>query len=248
MSGLTVELLEGRPSKRRPTKWWARFGVIADRLVAAYGTPVLGNQPDPIDEIFYILLAAKTTDVLYRRTHAALRSRFPTVDQLCNASVEEIARCIQGGGIGNLKASRIHRIANTITAELGNDPSGKLKRMTASEAYTFLAGLPGLGSKSALCVMMCSLGHDVFPVDVNVSRMAVRLGAVPAHRKHYHYQKLLPPLVPDGRSKELHVGMVVHGRTVCVPRNPKCDGCLIRYLCKYWKKRQSKPSVGDATS
>jgi endonuclease III len=109
--------------------------------------------------------------------------------------------------------------------------------MTAQEVYSYLTALPGVGPKSALCVMMCSLNFDVFPVDVNVSRIAVRMGA--SARQHYHYQALIPPLVPEGRSKRLHVGLVVHGRTVCFPRTPRCDGCLIRDLCKYGRRRQA---------
>lgn len=236
MSGLTVELLEGKPRKRRPTRWSAKFEEIADRLVAAYGVPTLGNYSDPVQEIFYILLSAKTADGQYRRTNAAILSRFPTLRQLSEAPQEEIVKCIKSGGIGNLKATRIKQIASTLIEDFGDRPSAHLRRLSARDVYAYLTALPGVGPKSALCIMMCSLNFDVFPVDVNVSRIAVRLGAIPQGRKHYHYQELLPLLIPDRRSKELHVGLVVHGRTVCLPRNPKCGSCLIRDLCAFGKQ------------
>lgn len=104
--------------------------------------------------------------------------------------------------------------------------------MSAQEAFDFLTHLPGMGPKSAFCVMMYSLKVDVFPVDVNVQRIAERMGAIPHRLKHYQAQKRLPSLIPAGRSRELHIAMVAHGREVCLPRNPKCGECCIRDLCR----------------
>jgi endonuclease-3 len=84
--------------------------------------------------------------------------------------------------------------------------------------------------------MMYSLGHDVFPVDVNVQRVAARVGAIPHGLKHYQAQQRLPPLIPPGRSEELHVGMVVLGRDVCLARNPQCNRCPIQRLCAMGQK------------
>jgi endonuclease III len=236
MSALTVSILEGKQRRSRLRKWPKRFAEIADRLVAAYGVPTLGNYEDPVKEIFYIVLSAKTTDAQYRRTHAALTTRFPSLIDLSLASVEEIAGCIAGGGLANKKAAQIHRVAAKLL-ELGDDPASRLRSMSAASVYSFLTNLPGVGPKSALCIMMCSLSFDVFPVDVNVSRIAIRLGAVAPGLKHYHYQKLLPPMIPEGRSKELHVGLVVHGRTVCLPRKPECPSCPIADLCAVGRGR-----------
>lgn len=235
MSTLTVELLEGK-KKGRLRLWPGRFSEIADRLVAVYGVPTLGNCEDAIREVVYIVLSAKTTDAQYRRTHAALVTRFPTVKALAGAAVKDIASHIEGGGLANKKAAQLKRIAATLL-ELPGDPESALRAMPAREVYSFLTQLPGVGPKSALCIMMCSLGFDVFPVDVNVSRVASRLGAVPSGLKHYHYQKLLPPMIPEGRSKELHVGLVVHGRTVCLPGKPKCQECQLVHLCRVGQRR-----------
>src|SRR5579864_2947239 len=131
MSGLTVELLEGKRRGRRSTRWQDRFAEIADRLVAAHGTPPLGNLDDPVQEIFYILLSAKTADRHYRRTHAALTSCFPTLRSLADASVTRIYKCIRSGGFGNAKAGRLKRIAQALTHKLGPDPSAALRAMPA---------------------------------------------------------------------------------------------------------------------
>ena len=217
--------------------WQERFREIANRLVKAYGVPLLGNLEDPVQEIFYIVLSAKTSDSQYRRTHALLMKRFPSLLSMVKARIPAIVGCIVGGGLANKKATQVKRIAARLTKDLGSDPAKALRGMNAREAFDYLIGLPGLGPKSALCVMMCSLNFDVFPVDVNVSRIAHRIGVVRPGMKHYNYTQMLPAVVPAGRSKELHVGLVVHGRTVCLPRKPMCDRCFLSDLCKFGKRR-----------
>jgi endonuclease III len=237
MSQLTVELLAGSRPRPRSSPWPQRFAVVADRLVAAYGLPSLGNLRDPVREIFYIVLSARTTDGQYRQTYRALRSRFPHLADLAAAPLREVRPCIAGGGLVNKRGGQLRRLAATLLSKLGRNPSRRLAEMSAREAYRFLTSLPGLGPKSALCVMMYSLDLDAFPVDVNVQRVACRLGAIPAGLKHYQAQQRLPALIPEGRSKELHIGLVVHGRTVCLPRNPRCESCILWDLCKFGKKK-----------
>jgi endonuclease-3 len=236
MGQLTLELMRRRPPRGQRQRWRGVLGELADRVVAEYGVPPLGNFLDPVEEIFYILLSARTTDAQYRKTYAVLRDRFPTLGELATAPVEQVAACISNGGLANKRASQIPRVAEELMA-LGEDPSDKLKGMTAREAYDFLTELPGMGPKSALCVMMFSLGYDAFPVDVNVQRVASRLGAIPPKLKHYQAQQRLPALVPEGRSKELHIGLVVHGRKVCLPREPRCASCVLSDLCHFGRKR-----------
>jgi endonuclease III len=239
MSRLTAELM-GRPLRQRTAKRWQPvLGAIADRLVEAYGVPHLGNFDDPVDEVFYIMLSARTTDAQYRKSYALLRSRFPTLNELAGAKVSEIVPCIADGGLANKRAAHARKMAAALL-RYGEDASARMRGMTVREAYDFLIGLPGMGPKSAFCVMMYSLGHDVFPVDVNVQRIAARVGAIRPNLKHYQAQQLLPPLVPCGRSKELHIGMVVLGRKVCLPRIPRCPECPIIDLCVTGRTRLNR--------
>ena len=242
MSQLTAELM-GRPLRKRIAKRWQPvLEAITDRLVAAYGVPTLGNYDDPVEEVFYIMLSARTTDAQYRKTHALLRSRFPTLHALAEAGVSEITPCITDGGLANKRAAHARNMAAALI-RYGEDASERLRGMSPREAYEFLLGLPGMGPKSAFCVMMYSLGHDVFPVDANVQRVAERVGVIRRNLKHYQAQQFLPPLVPPGRSKELHIGMVVLGRQVCLPRIPRCTACPINYLCATGRKLLSRGST-----
>ena len=212
MSQLTIELV---PASKRPSrlKHWSRVvTVVADRLLAAYGVPSLGNLRDPVREIFYIVLSARTTDSQYRKTYRALRSKFPTLAGLANAPLEDILKCISDGGLANKRAAQVRGIAKALLSRFGNGASRRLREMPAQEVFDVLNGLPGMGPKSALCVMMYSLNHDTFPVDTNVQRVASRLGAIPTALKHWEAQQRLPALVPEGRSKELHIGLTVRIR------------------------------------
>ena len=81
------------------------MGEVARRLVAEYGRPTLGNYRDPVKEIFYILLSARTTDLLYRKAHRRFFSEFPDVSALANASVRRVMRCIDRAGLGRKRAA-----------------------------------------------------------------------------------------------------------------------------------------------
>ena len=244
MSTSTAALLGVR--RRSESPWVARLAVVSERLVAEHGTPSLGNFRDPVKEILYILLSAKTTDAQYRRTHRALMAAFPTVADLASANARAVRRCIEAGGLAGKRAAQVVAVARALRAAGGERPGRYLRRLGLREAYHFLTSLPGVGPKSAFCVLMYSLGFDVFPVDVNVQRIAERLGAIRRGLPHRLATRRLAAVAPDGRSWELHVGMVVHGRTVCLPRGPKCGECVLADLCATGRKRNGGTENGRA--
>ena len=233
----TAKLLGLRYRSQSP--WPKRLSEVADRLFAEYGVPSLGNFRDPIREIFYILLSAKTTDAQYRATHRRLWSTFPTLDLLAAAPVGEIRRCIVSGGLAGKRARHIKQTAGILASRCGASPARFLRALAPQAAFTFIRALPGMGPKSAFCVMMYSLDADAFPVDVNVQRIAERMGVIPAGLKHFRAQERLAQVAPVGRSKELHIGLVVHGRTICLPRVPKCRSCPLADLCRRGRKERA---------
>lgn len=99
----------------------------------------------------------------------------------------------------------------------------------ALEAY--LAGLPGVGLKTARCVMMYALDRAVFPVDTHCMRLFVNLGLMEGRMRFEYAQDLLQDAVPAEIRKPLHVNAVAHGRETCIPRFERCDRCVIADLC-----------------
>jgi adenine-specific DNA glycosylase len=99
-------------------------------------------------------------------------------------------------------------------------------------AYRYLVGLPGVSRKTALCIMMYSLRRQVFPVDTHVWRVARRLGWTPARPKPSEPQeRLLEAAIPAELRYTLHVNMMVHGRLVFLPYNPRCGACPLEDIC-----------------
>jgi len=239
MSALTVALLNRKPP-RNVRRWQKTLAEVAGILVPMYGAPNLGNYRDPVREIYYILLSAKTTEGLYRAAYRRLWRRFPTLGEIAGATVAQIQSCIEGAGLGAKRALQAKQIAQQLLADFGPCPQRDLRRMPLAEAYQYLVGLPGVGPKSALCVLMYCFDADVFPVDANVHRILCRMGAIRPGSKHYQAQERIPAYVPDGLSKALHVVLVVHGRVLCRPTAPRCMTCPIGHLCKTGRRARKR--------
>jgi len=244
LTQLTSQLLGSCDDIRRTVNWQARLTEITSRLVEAYGRPSLGNYRDPVKEIFYILLSARTTELLYQRAHRRLFSEFPTVVELAGAGVDKVMKCIDRAGLGRKRAVQVVCTAKRLVADFGPRPQSNLRAMSLTDCFAYLSHLPGLGPKSSLCIMMYSLDFDVFPVDVNVQRIAERIGVIPKGLKHYQAQKLLPRFIPNSFGKDLHVALVAHGRAVCLPLRPKCMDCVIADLCRTGRRFQRKKAKG----
>ncbi len=183
MSETTSALLGQRPP-RNAKQWREKLQKVTDLLVAEYGTPSLGNFRDPVKEIFYIVLSARTTEALYQRAFKQLWTQFPTLDAISRAPIGKLQKCVAPAGLGVKRAPQVKAIAARLLADFGVRPSRKLRAFTAHEAYEYLRTLPGVGPKSALCVMMYSLDFDVFPVDAHAQRVLSRLGAIESNAKH----------------------------------------------------------------
>lgn len=238
MSQQTVKLM-GKPYRHK-SKWPEKIIEVTNRLVIQYGTPSLGNYRDPVKEIIYILLSARTTEVLYKKAHRQLFKNYPTLKEISEASPADIMKCIDVSGLGSKRSVQIIELSKKLLNDLGPNPKYRLRQFSPQDAYNYLTMLPGVGPKSALCVMMYSLDMDVFPVDVNVQRIAERMGILTRGLKHYEAQSQLPKYIPSGLCKELHIGLVIHGREVCLPQRPNCTECVLLDLCRTGKKLNLK--------
>jgi endonuclease III len=216
-----------------------RLAVIAALLSKSYGDPNHFNKKDPLAELLFVLLSAATPEHLYRKTYAALRHRYPTWAALAAADQDEIAAVISFGGLSQKKAAQIKVILNELRGTKPRFSLAHLRNLSTSDAEAYLRSLPGVGIKTARCVLMYSLGRPVLPVDTHVWRVSVRLGIVrgdPLSQPSSKEQTLLQAAIPDQLRYSLHVNMVAHGRAICrAPRpgaaKPLCPQCSIRKLC-----------------
>jgi endonuclease III len=209
-----------------------------DRLLKKeYGTPHLENKDDPLDELVYIILSRRTREVAYQAGFAALRSRFQRWDELLAADNEVIEQTIRFSGLGQKKATSIKRALEVLVDRFGTCTLEPVRSWADDEIMEFLCGLPEVGPKSASCVMMWSLQRSTFPVDAHVGRVLERVGIWSEAglslkgTGHKAKQAILTDLVPPSIRRSLHVNALVHGRNICKPKRPRCDGCMIASLC-----------------
>ena len=202
------------------------------RLVKHQGPFVPKPQLDPLDELIMTVLSQHTSDVNTERAFAALKSAFPEWDQVMDAPTVEVADAIRSGGLADQKAPRIKRILEEIVTREGNADLGRLKSLPDDEVVEYLTSLPGVGPKTAACVLVFSMGRHAFPIDVHVHRIALRLGWISPKTNAEVAHKELTPRVPSELRYELHMKLIRHGREVCVARMPRCTDCVLFDLCE----------------
>jgi endonuclease III len=216
--------------KYPPTDW-----AIAAALTRRYRDFNHHNLKNPLDELLFIICSTKTGEVSYRSTYRSLKQTFPTHQHIAEASAEYIALPLVSGGLSNQKAKAIRELLDVIVARFGEPTLKPLRKMSDKDAEAFLLSLPGVGKKVARCVLMYSLGRQVFPVDTHCWRIARRLGWVRPTQKDRHcaprdMDRLQSKIQPELRYS-LHVNMISLGREICASSSPRCDECPISALC-----------------
>jgi len=201
------------------------------RLRRLHGVSRLENKEDPLDELIFVILSGLTREPIYMATYEALRARFPTWDEAAVAAPADIEASIWFGGLAGKKSRAITRLLTAIVARVGRADLSFLCELDDRTAETFLRQLPGVGTKTARCVLAYSLGRPAFAVDVHVSRLMRRLGWSDHGRLTMSAQDRLQEIVPPDIRLSLHVSFVVHGRTVCTALRPRCKDCILADLC-----------------
>jgi len=186
---------------------------------------------DPVSSLIATVLSQNTSDINSHRAFAALVSRFGSWEAVAAADVNQLARTIRAGGLAEIKARRIKLILREIEEERGCLDLGFLKELRLAEAKAWLRGLPGVGPKTAGCVLLFSLGRPAMPVDTHVFRVARRLGLIDARASVEMAHEILESLVPPENVYEFHILMVEHGRRTCKAQRPRCTVCALRRLC-----------------
>jgi endonuclease III len=215
----------------RPTR--ARARRIRDRLREVYGEQVLRPHRDPVHELVLTVLSQHTNDRNRDTAYTRLRERFPSWDAVANAPEEEVADAIRPGGLANVKAPRIQAILR----ELADDDLTWVETAPLKEARARLMELPGVGRKTAACVLLFAFGRPDVPVDTHVDRVGKRLGLFrPQASFEEEHDEMLRLVDPDD-AYDLHMNLIRHGRLVCKARAPRCPECPLLRMCPYGRGR-----------
>jgi endonuclease III len=219
---------------KRPPK--PRVRAIRDRLRELYGRPVNEAHGQPIAELVRTVLSQNTSDRNRDVAFERLQARFADWEAVRDAPATEVVEAIRPGGLANTKGPRIQ----TILGELGEPPDlDWLAEAPREPAIEFLTSLPGVGRKTAACVMIFTFDRPEIPVDTHVYRVGGRLGLFPEHASfELAHDEMLRVVDPED-AYELHINLIRHGRAVCRPR-PRCGECALRRMCPYWKRLRAR--------
>ena len=229
------------PSRRR-------VRVLRDRLREVYGIPVAPPHGDALGELILTVLSQSTNDRNRDVAYLGLRERFPTWEEVRDAPVEDVEFAIRRGGISKVKSVRIQAILAAVSD--GPDPAtvsrrvrraraasedpldlSWLARVPVPDAQAYLCSLPGVGRKTAACVLLFSFGMRDVPVDTHVSRVGWRLGLFRPGAGFEELHDAMLDLTPRGQELELHVNLLRHGRRTCAAQRPRCGECALARMC-----------------
>jgi endonuclease-3 len=222
-----------RPAKRR-------IRAIRDRLRELYGRPVNDPHGHPIAELVRTVLSQNTNDTNRDVAYGRLRERFPTWEAVRDAPTDEVIDAIRPGGLANTKGPRIQEILRQLQDHPDLD---WIETTPRDEAIEFLTALPGVGRKTAACVLIFAFDRPEIPVDTHVYRVGGRLGLFRERASFEEAHDEMLRIVEPEDAYEFHINLIHHGREICRPR-PRCEACELRRMCPYWRRlaRQLKDS------
>jgi endonuclease-3 len=207
---------------------------IRDRLRELYGIPRAEPHRDGLGELVLTVLSQSTNDRNRDVAYLRLRERFESWEDVRDAPVDLVEEAIRPGGISQVKSARIIAILRAISESEprpGRLELDWLAERPVVEGRLYLCTLPGVGRKTAACVLLFAYGLREVPVDTHVSRVGTRLGLLRPRAPFEELHDTLLALTPRGQELELHLNLLRHGRRTCHALRPGCSGCALRPMC-----------------
>ncbi len=183
------------------------------------------RSEDPFFVLIFTVLSARNRDSQTYKAATALFSKFPTMSSLAAATTAEIEKTIKFIGLFRQKAKRVKEISQQLLQKHCGEVPSSMDR---------LLELPGVGRKTASCVLIYAFNKPAIAVDTHVHRISNRIGLVMTKTAE-QTEKSLMRLLPKGKWLDVNEVFVKHGQQVCLPRNPRCGECPVRKYCGYYE-------------
>ncbi len=184
-----------------------------------------------VDELVLTVLSQNTNDTNRDRAWHKLKEEFPSWNDVIKAPVSKIENAIRVGGLAGQKSKAIKNILKEIKTRFGKFTLDPIVDQPIEDALTELIKFPGVGVKTAACVLVFSYGLPVIPVDTHVHRLSRRLGLTTEKSTADQAFLVLMKITPDELKYPFHVHLIRHGRVVCKSQKPQCSECILRSLC-----------------
>lgn len=198
-----------------------------NNLVRATALKNLQTQEDgdPYKILIGTILSARTRDETTTNVIKMLFSKFKNPEELARANLKEIKELIQKIGFYNVKAARIKEVSKILVEKYNSKVPPNLED---------LLSFPGVGRKTANCVLVYGFRKPAIPVDVHVHRISNRIGIVKT-KKPEETEIVLQKSIDRKHWIAVNETFVVFGQNICLPIKPKCNVCRLTKLCKYYK-------------
>jgi len=168
-----------------------------------------------------VVLSAQTTDKQVNTVTPLLFSRYPDFASLALANVSDLEKIIHSTGFYKNKASNISKLAKKVVSDFEGKLPGRRDQ---------LESLPGVGRKTTNVILSQGFGIPALAVDTHVGRLARRLGYTEEENPD-RVEKALCSFIPEKDWTQSHLLFIIHGRTVCMAKNPDCSCCPVEKLC-----------------
>jgi len=185
----------------------------------------------PYQLLVAVILSAQCTDKRVNMTTPAIFERYPTVEDLAKATFDELFPLIKSISYPNNKTKHLIGMANMLVNDFGGNVP-----MTVDE----LVKLPGVGRKTANVITSVVDEQPNMAVDTHVFRVSARIGLTEKATTVLAAEKQLIRFIPTELIHKAHHWLILHGRYVCIARNPKCEECGLRPACKYYQSKNKK--------
>lgn len=211
-----------------------RYKAVLERFEAAM--PVAETElhyENPFQLLVAIILSAQCTDKRVNQVTPPLFEAFPTPQALAAASQDEIYEYIKSVSYPNNKARSLSGMARMLVEEYDGEVPGDIDALMA---------LPGVGRKTANVILAVVYNRAAMAVDTHVFRVSERIGLTTDSRTPLTTERTLMKYIPAEIVPKAHHWLILHGRYVCKARRPLCMDCILKDVCRYYKKN----SVGTS--
>ena len=186
-------------------------------------------EKGPFSILIGTILSARTKDETTTKTVKVLFAKYKNPKELANAKIKDVEKIIRSIGFFRVKSKRIVEVAKIIH---------KKYKDKVPEDLDTLVQLPGVGRKTANCVLVYAFEKPAIPVDIHVHRISNRLGLVDTKNPEETEQELMSK-IDKKYWIDINDTFVMYGQNICKPISPMCDVCKIKKSCKYYKTKNA---------
>ncbi len=203
--------------------------IVLDTLNKMYPTPQCGlNYSTPFELMLSLILAAQCTDERVNVIRPKLTEKYPTPQAIVQAGVGNVYEIIRSCSFPNNKARHIVDACQVLITNFNSEVPHSMQELTT---------IPGIGRKSANIILNeCFKITEGIAVDTHVTRLSKKIGFTNSDDVKI-IEKDLMRKIPKSMWKDINHILVMHGKTICVARNPKCDICELNTMCRAKKAK-----------